>query len=276
MEIQEAQLTSDKYLENDETSRELSLSKKAKKQEGTGWDKTQQPVSKPPKHNSLDLKKVEPKTENQAKVFEAFNNGKNLLLHGLAGTGKTFLSLYLALTEAKAKRTNKVKIFRSIVPTRDSGFLPGTAEQKNEPYEETYYEVCFELYGGRPDAYNILVDRDILEFKSTSFLRGITIRNSIILIEECQNYTFHELDSLITRVGEGSRVIITGDYRQTDFVYDRDKQGLGVFLKILDHMDSFERIEFDVQDIVRSGLVREYILAKDRWQSDKTESTIGN
>ena len=159
---------------------------------------------------------LEPLTEGQHRTFDAFDAGKNLILHGVAGTGKTFISLGLALNAVFTGQAPKpVVIIRSVVPTRDMGFLPSNQKEKSAVYEAPYASICSELMNKR-DSYEYLKSKGYIEFSTTSFLRGLTFRNNTIIVDECQNLTFHELDSVITRMGEGSRVIFCGDFRQSD------------------------------------------------------------
>jgi len=213
---------------------------------------------------NLIIKQFEPLTLNQELTFKAYNKNRNILLHGLAGTGKTFLSMYLSLKEVLGKsKYKKIIIVRSVVPTRDMGFLPGTQKEKTKVYEAPYQAVCNELFG-RGDAYELLKTRGVIEFISTSFIRGTTIGNSIVIVDEVNNMTFHELDSVITRLGNNSKILLCGDFRQSDLIKQSDRNGLRHFMNILEKMGSFEHIEFEQEDIVRSGLVKEYIIAKDR------------
>lgn len=207
---------------------------------------------------------VEPLTDNQTKTFEAFSRNKNLLLHGSAGTGKSFISLYLALLEVMEGHgdLHKVIILRSVVPTRDMGFLPGSAKEKAKVYEAPYYSICNELFG-RGDAYDILKTKNIVEFQTTSFVRGITFNDCIVVVDECQNMTYQELDSIITRVGENCRVIFSGDFKQSDLLRNNERTGLLTFMNVLKHMNMFDCIEFTKEDIVRSQLVKSYIIAKE-------------
>lgn len=215
---------------------------------------------------SITIKKIEPLTENQKIAFDSYTQGKNLLLHGIAGTGKSFISIYLALNELMNNQYthfDKLVIIRSVVPTRDMGFLPGNAKEKSKIYEAPYYAICTELFG-RGDAYDLLKNKEIIEFQTTSFIRGITFNNSIIIVDEMANCTLHELDSVITRIGKNCKIIFCGDFRQSDFVKENDKKGLKDFLRIIRKMDCFEFIDFDENDIVRSNLVKSYIIEKDR------------
>jgi|TARA_Y100000004_G_scaffold180767_1_gene225735 predicted ribonuclease YlaK len=212
-----------------------------------------------------DLITVGPLTENQKTAFEAYKkDNKSLILHGSAGTGKTFISIYLALEqvlEKSNKQYNKLYVIRSVVPTRDIGYLPGDKQEKIEVYEDPYMSICAELFECK-DAYEKLKQQRVIEFLPTSFVRGITFDNSIIIIDECQNLNFHELDSVITRIGKDCKILFCGDFYQTDFVRENEKQGLKKFIKILNHLPQFANIEFSCDDIVRSDLVKSYILAK--------------
>ena len=203
---------------------------------------------------SLELREIEPLTRNQLKAFES---AQHLVLHGLAGTGKTFISSYLAYDDMVKQTANQFVIIRSAVPTRDMGFLPGTEKEKAAVYEEPYKDVAIDLFG-RGDAYDILKQKGLVHFMTTSFIRGITLRNAVILIDECQNMSFHELDSIITRMGENCRVIFCGDFRQADL----KDNGLQNFIRVLERMGLFDLIEFQVEDIVRSEFVKSYIIAK--------------
>jgi len=203
---------------------------------------------------SLTLHEIEPLTRNQVKAFES---KKNLILHGLAGTGKTFISSYLAYDDMSKGIYDKLVIIRSAVPTRDMGFLPGTEKEKASVYEEPYKDIANELFQ-RGDAYGIMKQKNLVEFMTTSFIRGITLRDAVIIIDECQNMSFHELDSIITRMGENCRVIFCGDFRQADL----KQNGMKNFMQILKRMELFDFIDFQVEDIVRSDFVKSYIIAK--------------
>jgi len=210
-----------------------------------------------------DLLTIEPITDNQRKTYEAYKDDKHLLLHGIAGTGKTFLSLYLALEEVLDPSTvyDDVFIVRSVVSTRDIGFLPGDEQEKVSIYEAPYRSICRELFGMK-DSYDALKQQGNVKFMSTSFIRGITINNAIIIVDECQNLNFHELDSIITRVGRNSKILFCGDYTQTDLTRENDKKGLFNFMKILKAIKHFETVEFHIEDIVRSDFLKDYIINK--------------
>jgi phosphate starvation-inducible protein PhoH len=212
-------------------------------------------------NENFELKHIEPKTETQEKVFHSYFSGQHQLLYGVAGTGKTFISLYLSLSDLFRDLTERVIIVRSIVPTRDVGFLPGTIAEKMAMYEVPYRDMFAELFG-RGDAYDILKRKGVVEFISTSHLRGVTLRNCIVIVDEIQNLTFHEADSVITRAGENCRFIFAGDYRQSDFIKTGDKNGVLDFMKIISRMSCFDSLEFQIRDIVRNALIKDYILQK--------------
>ncbi len=204
--------------------------------------------------SGLSLAEIEPLTKNQ---LEAFESDKNLILHGIAGTGKTFISCYLAFDDMVKGVYNNLVIIRSAVPTRDIGFLPGSEKEKASVYEEPYKEIALELFQ-RGDAYEILKTKGLVHFMTTSFVRGITLKDAVIMVDECQNMSFHELDSIITRVGTNCRVIFCGDFRQSDL----KTNGLESFMEILKNMGAFDFIDFEIKDIVRSEFVKDYIIAK--------------
>lgn len=211
---------------------------------------------------NMTLKPISPLTENQRRTFEAYRTGKNLMLHGMAGTGKTFISMYLALNDVINKESyDNVTIVRSVVPTRDMGFLPGTQGDKSKAYEMPYFPIATDLFG-RGDAYDVLKQKKLVNFITTSFIRGTTINDSVIIVDEVENMTFHEIDSVITRCGRNCRIIFCGDFRQSDLLKNEERQGLKKFMEIVDNLHDFSYIEFGQDDIVRSGLVREYIIAK--------------
>lgn len=216
---------------------------------------------------NFSLKHVDPLTHNQRLAFEAYENGKNMMLHGTAGTGKSFISLYLALNELlhnnQHGQYHKIIIVRSVVPTRDMGFLPGRPKEKEQVYESPYYSICTELFG-RGDSYEYLKNKGIIQFMSTSFIRGLTLNNAIVILDEMANCTLHELDSVITRIGKNCRIIMCGDFKQSDFEHYNERRGLLDFMKIINNMKSFSFIEFDQQDIVRSSMVKDYIIQKER------------
>lgn len=207
---------------------------------------------------------VEPMTLSQEVVFKAWDDGFNVVLTGSAGTGKTYTALYLALEDVLDKGTEwqSVVIVRSVVPTREIGFLPGTLEEKIDAYTGPYRQICTELFDDR-EAYDKLVKNDTIQFVSTSHVRGTTFNDAIIIVDEMQNLTFHELDTIITRVGRNCRILFCGDYYQSDFVKTGDKQGIMTFLEILEIMKKFTVVEFTWADIVRSDFVRDYIMTKE-------------
>jgi len=221
--------------------------------------------------NHTDLTVVKPITDNQKLVFGTWKKDLNQFLFGAAGTGKTFISLYLALKDVLdlKKPYDKIILVRSLIPTREIGFLPGDEEDKSALYQIPYQNmVQFMFEQPNEQSFSNLYDRlkgqGSLFFLSTSFLRGLTFDNSIIIVDECQNLNFHELDTIITRVGQDSKIIFSGDFSQTDLIKQHEKNGLHDFLRILNEMEEFNCLEFTIGDIVRSGFVRNYLINKMR------------
>ena len=211
-----------------------------------------------------DLKTFDPLTENQKLVFDAYKRQDYfMMLSGSAGVGKSFIALYKALEEVldKSNPFKKVIIVRSAVQGRDMGFTPGSVEDKMSLYEQPYHQICETLFG-RKDAYQRLCEQDFIQFVSTSFLRGCTFDDAIVVVDECQSMTFHELSSIVTRVGYRSKIIFCGDTKQNDLIKNKhDISGLGDFLKVAETMPEFSRIHFTPEDICRSSLVKSWIIA---------------
>ena len=212
---------------------------------------------------------IEPLTDNQRKLFDAYAEGKHLVAYGCAGTGKTFITLYNALREVLDERTpyEKIYLVRSLVATREIGFLPGSYEDKSDIYQIPYKNMVKYMFQMPSDAefemlYGNLKSQETIKFWSTSFLRGTTLDNSIIIVDEFQNLSGHELDSIITRVGENSKIMFCGDATQSDLQKTNDRNGIVDFMRILRAMPSVDIIEFGIEDICRSGLVKEYLIAK--------------
>ena len=219
--------------------------------------------------NHNNLVSVKPIGDNQKVIFDTWKKGKNQFLFGSAGTGKTFVSLYLALQDVFNLKTkyDRVVLVRSLIPTREIGFLPGDEEDKAALYQVPYQNMVqfmFEMQSEQQfnNLYEKLKGQGSLFFLSTSFLRGLTFDNTIVIVDECQNLNFHELDTIITRIGQDSKIIFCGDFDQTDLQKTNEKNGLHDFLRILEEMDEFNCTEFTIGDIVRSGFVRSYLINK--------------
>ncbi len=236
---------------------------------GNGTHTPSRSMKRKPPINLDHLRTIEPLTPGQEEVFQAFAEGKNLVLHGAAGTGKTYISLYLALQSVLDPQTPYEKVFmvRSLVPTREIGFLPGDHEDKSDLYQIPYRNMVRYMFN-MPDegAFRILYDnlrgQGSIDFWSTSFLRGVTLDRAIIIVDEFSNLNFHELDSITTRVGQDSRIIFSGDYSQSDLVKANERTGVLDFMKITQAMESFSCTEFGINDIVRSGFIRDYLICK--------------
>ena len=240
-----------------------------KKKNGNGNGTVSRAMKRKPPINLDHLRVIEPLTPSQEDVFDAFKSGQNLVLHGSAGTGKTFISLYLSL-QAVLEPTSpydRVYIVRSLVPTREIGFLPGDEEDKSNLYQTPYKNMVRYMFN-MPDEgtfkvlYENLRNQGSIDFWSTSFLRGITLDRAIIIVDEFSNLNFHELDSIVTRVGQDSRIIFSGDYTQSDLVKSHERTGVLDFMKITQAMDKFTCTEFGINDIVRSGFIRDYLICK--------------
>ena len=234
---------------------------------GIGYTAKQMRKKKP--INNEFLVDITPLTDNQKILFDSYNQQKNVVAYGVAGTGKTFITLYNALKDVLDETTpyERVYIVRSLVSTREIGFLPGDHEDKADIYQIPYKHMVKYMFQMPSDAdfemlYGNLRSQETIKFWSTSFIRGTTLDNAIIIVDEFQNLNFHELDSIITRVGENSKICFCGDATQSDLTKTNDRNGIVDFMNILRKMVSFDIIEFDVNDIVRSGLVKEYIVAK--------------
>ena len=212
---------------------------------------------------------IEPLTDNQKRLFESYQNNKQIVSYGAAGTGKTFITLFNALKDVLNENSvyEKIYIVRSLVATREIGFLPGDYEDKSDIYQVPYKHMVKYMFQMPSDAdfemlYGNLKAQDTIKFWSTSFLRGTTLDNAIVIVDEFQNLNFHELDSIMTRVGENSKICFCGDATQPDLQKTNEKNGIVDFIKILRTMPSFDLIEFGIDDIIRSGIVKEYIIAK--------------
>ena len=217
------------------------------------------------------LKTFKPLTDNQKKFFDAYRMGDYFIaLLGAAGTGKSFCAVYKALEEVMdtGNPFKKIIIVRSAVQSRDIGFTPGSVEEKMSLYEQPYIQITAQLFD-RKDAYQRLKEQDYVEFISTSFVRGCSFDNSIVIVDEVQNLSFEECDTILTRVGHQSKIIFCGDYRQTDLKKSNDRSGLKKFHDIAKRMESFTEIEFTTDDIVRSSLVKQYIIARIEYEDEE-------
>jgi len=245
----------------------MARRKRAEQPIGVGLTTRQMKRKKPV--SSEYLVDIEPLTGNQKKLFDSYKEQKHLVAYGCAGTGKTFITLYNALQDVLDERSpyERVYIVRSLVATREIGFLPGSHDDKADIYQIPYKNMVKYMFQMPSDAdfemlYGNLKSQETIKFWSTSFLRGTTLDNAIIIVDEFQNLNFHELDSIITRVGENTKIMFCGDATQSDLQKTNERNGIVDFMSVLRKMPSFDIIEFDVDDIVRSGLVKEYIIAK--------------
>jgi phosphate starvation-inducible protein PhoH len=245
------------------------MSRKIKK--SFNWNETDETGTRMTKKPApqFNLRTISPLTTNQELTFKSYEQGSNLMLHGVAGTGKTFISMYLALREILSGNSpyEKIVVIRSVVPSRDMGFLPGSIKDKIKAYEEPYQEICDDLFSNG-QGYNILKAKKLVEFTSTSFLRGMTFNNAIIIVDEFQNNSFGEINTVMTRVGENSKIIFCGDVRQSDLKKNEEKDGIRHFIEITKRMGGFDHIEFNQSDIVRSGLVKQYLIESTKYMDE--------
>ena len=247
----------------------MARRKRASAEQPIGVGLTAKQMKRKKPLNADYLVDIDPLTENQKTLFNSYKEGKNLIAYGCAGTGKTFITLFNAIKDVLSQNTPYEKIFivRSLVATREIGFLPGDHEDKADIYQIPYKNMVKYMFQMPSDAdfemlYGNLKAQETIKFWSTSFLRGTTLDNAIVIVDEFQNMNFHELDSIITRVGENTRICFCGDARQSDLTKSNEKNGIVDFMNILRKMPSFDIIEFGIDDIVRSGLVKEYLTAK--------------
>lgn len=210
---------------------------------------------------NMELHDVAPLTDTQKDFFEQYKDDKHHLLYGMAGTGKTYLAIYSALKDIQSGKYRRIVIVRSAVPTRQIGFLPGTESEKAAIYMLPYRKICADLFG-RDDAFDVLMKHDVVRFVLTSYVRGLTIDHSVVVYDEFQNSTFHEADSILTRLSNSSKLLLCGDMNQNDLTRENERN-IGKFLNIIKHIPQhFNFSLFGVDDIVRSGLIKEYIIKK--------------
>ena len=245
----------------------MARRKKGSEPIGIGYTSKQMKRKKPV--NSDYLVNIEPLTDNQKLLFDAYGKGQHIVAFGCAGTGKTFISLYNAIQDVLNDKTpyDKIYLVRSLVATREIGFLPGDHEDKADIYQIPYKNMVKYMFEMPTEAdfemlYGNLKAQETISFWSTSFIRGTTLDKAIVIVDEFQNLNFHELDSIMTRVGENSKIMFCGDATQSDLIKDKERNGIADFMQILRIMSSVDVIEFGIDDIVRSGLVKEYLLAK--------------
>jgi phosphate starvation-inducible protein PhoH len=237
-----------------------------KKMKRAAQNVSSEPSNNVRKNPKINLKDISPKTANQKLAFDLYRRNFNLILKGSAGTGKTFISIYLALKSIfqtlDEETPTKLIIVRSAVPTRDVGALPGDLSEKTGIYELPYFAICGELTNNK-NAYQTLKADNVISFVPTSYVRGITFSNAIIIVDEASNLNYHELASIITRAGENCRFIFCGDYKQSDFAKEFEKKGFRDFCRVAEDMPSFRTVDFTSDDIVRSELVKSFIIAEE-------------
>lgn len=216
-----------------------------------------------------DMKSINPMTRNQQRVFDLWEDDYNITLAGSAGTGKSLCTIYLALQEILGtidnRKYDKLIIIRSAVASRDLGFLPGSLEEKMEVYEQPYMQI-FDFLFKKKNQYKFMKEAGLVEFHSTAYLRGTTFDNCIIILDEAASLNYHEISTVITRVGTNAKIITIGDTKQNDLIYKKnDTSGFAKFLEISNRMPSMRNVYFNIQDVCRSGLVKEFLVADEQY-----------
>jgi len=212
------------------------------------------------KRDAFTLADIQPKTEAQRMMIDGYLSGQNVVAFGSAGTGKSFIACYLALKDIIEKEKDRIIIMRSAVPTRDQGFLPGTLEEKSAVYEIPYVAIVNDICQNGT-AWEILTKKKTIEFMTTSYVRGITLDDAVIIVDEFQSMTEHEIYSLLTRCGENTQVILCGDTRQSDLNKKKEESCFDWVMKVTQRMPEwFDPVRFLPCDIVRSEFVKKLIM----------------
>lgn len=237
----------------------------------------EQLLSSPNKLPKLEMKTIKPITLNQKRIFEAFHNEKNLFINGSAGTGKTFVSLYLALNRLQNEimsdypQYQSITIIRSAVPARDVGFLPGNLQEKMAVYEHPYRAIVDYLFD-HEGLYDELKKQKYIDFMSTSYLRGLTLDNKLVIVDEINNMVFKEMNTIMTRLGENSKIFFLGDFFQSDLKGSNERNGMNTFMSIVTELNEFEHIEMTEDDIVRSKIIKDYIIRMNKILSGRVNA----
>lgn len=213
-----------------------------------------------------DLKNIKPISSAQRMLFESYlAHDNHVVANGFPGTGKTYLSFWLGLNSVLSpdEPQDRIIVVRSAVPARDIGFLPGDAKEKMAPFEVAYKDIVHDLIG-KSTSYEDMCEAGKIEFMPTSFLRGLTWDNAVVILDEIQNLTWQEIHTVMTRIGKNTRVLVCGDVSQNDLQNKRNEEtGIGNFLTVAERMNTFDIVNFTKHDVVRSGFVKDWILAKE-------------
>lgn len=205
------------------------------------------------------VEKVVPMNETQRQMIFAFSQGLNIVAYGSAGTGKSYVGCALALEKLFKRQSEKIVIVRSAVSSRSLGFLPGNLDEKADPYKAPYKQIINRLCGNGT-AWDILIKKEMIEFITSSYVRGITIDNATVIVDEFQNCNQNEAMSILTRVGENCQVILLGDTKQTDL--KKDESCFDWVMSVAQRMPRwFDLVHFYPKDIVRSGFCKDLIIA---------------
>ena len=219
-------------------------------------------------------KALRPKTIGQKKYIDSIRKNGIVFGVGPAGTGKTYLGMAMAIEAFKNKEVNRIILTRPAVEAGESlGFLPGDLQEKIDPYLRPLYDALFEIMG--PDTYQRLMERGQIEVAPLAYMRGRTLDNSFIVLDEAQNTTKEQMKMFLTRLGYGSKAIITGDITQLDLPVGK-KSGLITIRKILQNVEGIEFIDLDRNDVVRHPLVQRIIDAYEKFEKEEGKHASSN
>ena len=211
--------------------------------------------------------KIKPKTTNQKKMVFAAMNNDMLFVTGPAGTGKTYISVALAVRALKNKEVKKIIITKPAVEAGESlGFLPGDMQEKIDPYLRPIYDALDDMLP--PEKLRYYQENRIIEIAPLAYMRGRTLHNAFILLDEAQNTTAMQIKMFLTRMGPNSKMIVTGDISQVDLP-DHQQSGLMHSLEILKNIKEIGSIELGPQDVVRHKIVKKIIEAYDKAKKSK-------
>ncbi len=212
-------------------------------------------------------KPIKAKTVGQKKYVEAIKKNTVIMGVGPAGTGKTFLAVAMAVTALKSKQVERIILTRPAVEAGEKlGFLPGDLQNKIDPYLRPLYDALYEMLGS--EAYLRYVERGIIEIAPLAYMRGRTLDDSFIILDEAQNTTPEQMKMFLTRLGFNSKAVVTGDLTQTDLPFGK-KSGLGEAVKILEGIDDIAVHRFSERDVVRHRLVQKIILAYENYDKSR-------